>query len=217
MLLHYLLAVINYIHRYESGIIWETKQYACLRKLDYQKTFCSNNNSVERRKKKNFKTKEKRTASLFSREKWMFVRILPFIRFFFKDLKTWSNMIGLLWYVISNQLTFGKFRLVFFFLSFLSSAETRFGTSSTIISQDWEGLTNQTRPQVPFFNESCLFRGCFFRQHTASAKKAVGWYYYVVALTRFSCYELQFLVKWNTRRDYEYLASSSMVCLLSSR
>ena len=102
MLLHYLLAVINYIHRYESGIIWETKQYACLRKLDYQKTFCSNNNSVERRKKKNFKTKEKRTASLFSREKWMFVRILPFIRFFFKDLKTWSNIYTL---VISSRST----------------------------------------------------------------------------------------------------------------
>ena len=61
-----------------------------------------------------------------------------------------------------------------FFLILSLSAETSFGTSSTIISQDWEGLTNQTRPQVPFFNESCfdfLFRGCFFRQHTASAKK----------------------------------------------
>ena len=190
--------------------------------LTIKKTFCSNNNSVERRRKKEFQTKEKkkRTASLFSREKWMFVRILPFIRFFFKDLKTWSNMIGLVWYVISNQLTFGKFRLVFFFLVFSLSAETSFGTSSIIISQDWEGLTNQTRPQVPFFNESCFdfFSRLFFRQHcTASAKKAVGWYYYVVALTRFSCYELQFLVKWNTGRDYEYLASSSMVCLLSSR
>ena len=69
-------------------------------------------------KKKEFQTNKKRTASLFSREKWMFVRILPFIRFFFKDLKTWSNMIELLWYVISNQLTFGKFRLVFSFLVF---------------------------------------------------------------------------------------------------
>ena len=84
--------------------------------LTIKKTFCSNNNYEKKEKIQT--NKQKRSASLFSREKWMFVRILPFIRFFFKDLKTWSNMIGLLWYVISNQLTFGKFRLVFSFLVF---------------------------------------------------------------------------------------------------
>ena len=152
---------------------------------------------------------------MFSREKWMFVRILPFIRFFFKDLKTWSNMIELLWYVISNQLTFGKFRLVFsflvFFLLFLALLLLYHR-----IEKAWQIKLGLRFHSLTNHSLLFLFRGCFFRQHTASAKKAVGWYYYVVALTRFSCYELQFLVKWNTRRDYEYLASSSMVCLLSS-
>ena len=115
----------------------------------------------------------------------MFVRILPFIRFFFKDLKTWSNMIGLVWYVISNQLTFGKFRLVFFslfFLSFLSFfckkqvLALRLLLYHRIEKAYWQ---NQTRPQVPFFNESYfdffVSRLFFFRQHTDSiSQKSCG-------------------------------------------
>ena len=127
------------------------------------------------KKRKELQTtkKEKRTASLFSREKWMFVRILPFIRFFFKDLKTWSNMIGLVWYVISNKLTLGKFRLVCSFLFFLYLLKQVLALLLLLyhrIEKAWQiklGLRF-----LSLTNHVCfLFRGCFFRQHTASAKK----------------------------------------------
>ena len=132
--------------------------------------------SKEEEKKKNFKTKEKRTASLFSREKWMFVRILPFIRFFFKDLKTWSNMIGLLWYVISNQLTFGKFRLVFSFLVFFLLQKQDLALLLLLyhrIEKAWQiklGLRFYSLTNHVLF----CFEAVFFRQHTASSQKSCG-------------------------------------------
>ena len=170
------------------------------------------------KEKKNQTNKQKRSASLFSREKWMFVRILPFIRFFFKDLKTWSNMIGLVWYVISNKLTLGKFRLVCSFLFFLYLLKQVLALLLLLyhrIEKAWQiklGLRFHS-----LTNHVLIF--CFeavFSVNTQHQPKSCGLILCLVALTRFSCYELQFLVKWNTGRDYEYLASSSMVCLLSS-
>ena len=172
MLLHYLLAVINI----DMNQVYEKQNnmhaYA---NLTIKKLFVLIITLSKEEKKKEFQNKrKKRTASLFSREKWMFVRILPFIRFFFKDLKTWSNMIGLLWYVISNQLTFGKFRLVFsflvFFLLFLALLLLyhRIEKAWQIkLGLRFHCLTNH----VLIF----LFRGCFFPStHHSISQKSCG-------------------------------------------
>ena len=109
--LHYLPAVINI----DMDQVYEKQNHmhACLRKLDYQKLFVL---IITLSKKKEFQTKKKDRLLVFTRK--VNVRAHPSVShsFFFKDLKTWSNMIGLVWYVISNQLTFSKLRLVVFFL-----------------------------------------------------------------------------------------------------